>query len=295
MLHFNFASLKEALMPHPPKPPVEVASRAGRNLPMAVITGLGLLGLVALGIFVRLEIFLLLVVIFLGIGLWEVAGAFLNKAKKIPFFLLLLGQVIFFLLTWMVDLPTGFIGFMATVFIVVVYGHFSPLYKLKDVISGVYILAWIGLGGIFAISLASIGNPYSAKFISVLILLPVASDTGGWMAGVLFGKHPIAPKISPKKSWEGFVGSILLTLLASYLTVGLVIGLSWVWVLAFGFLTPIFATAGDFFESQIKRELGVKDMGNLIPGHGGVMDRLDSILFCAPLFYFLFALSFGLL
>ncbi|XCB30386.1 phosphatidate cytidylyltransferase [Arcanobacterium hippocoleae] len=141
--------------------------------------------------------------------------------------------------------------------------------NLKSGIVGAFGLAWIGLSGIFAISMACL--PEAPQLITALIMLPVANDTGGWCAGILFGKHSMAPKISPKKSWEGFAGSMFLTLVTAYFTVGLLSGLSWHWVLLAGVLTPFLATAGDFAESMIKRDLGIKDMGSIFPGHGGCL------------------------
>src|SRR5699024_9417483 len=123
----------------------------------------------------------------------------------------------------------------------------------------------------------------------------VASDTGGYVFGVLWGKHPIAPKISPKKSWEGYLGStIFAAAVATILAVALVGAPFWT-VLVFGAIIPAFATLGDFSESMIKRDLELKDMGTLLPGHGGVMDRLDSILPTAPVALVLFSVLPGYL
>jgi phosphatidate cytidylyltransferase len=114
--------------------------------------------------------------------------------------------------------------------------------------------------------------------IITFILVTIASDIGGYVAGVLFGRHPMAPVISPKKSWEGFAGSVVFTIGAG---VGLVVGLldgDW-WVgIALGSIAVVMATLGDLCESVIKRDLGIKDMSQVIPGHGGLMDRLDSLL-----------------
>ena len=120
------------------------------------------------------------------------------------------------------------------------------------------------------------------------ILLGVfASDTGGYIAGVLAGRHPMAPTISPKKSWEGFAGSVAGSCLAGWLTVTYALdGDAWVGVLL-GVATAVTATVGDLVESLIKRDLGIKDMGSLLPGHGGMMDRLDSLLLAAPVTYLL--------
>ena len=111
-----------------------------------------------------------------------------------------------------------------------------------------------------------------------MMLGVVASDIGGYAAGVLFGKHPMVPAISPKKSWEGFSGSLLFSIAVSVLSVHYLAGRPlWVGV-PLGIMLVITGTLGDLVESQVKRDLGIKDMGTLLPGHGGLMDRIDSIL-----------------
>ena len=106
----------------------------------------------------------------------------------------------------------------------------------------------------------------------------VCSDTGGYMAGVLFGKHPMAPSISPKKSWEGLIGSMVIGVVGGALSVMWLLHGHWWLGVPFGVALVICATGGDLVESLIKRDLGIKDMGNLLPGHGGLMDRMDSLL-----------------
>jgi len=129
--------------------------------------------------------------------------------------------------------------------------------------------------------------------ILTFMIMVVCSDTGGYIAGVLFGKHPMAPTISPKKSWEGFAGSLLTCVAVG---VGLVVwmldGDWWVGV-ALGLIAVVMATLGDLCESVMKRDLGIKDMSQVIPGHGGLMDRLDSLLATiAPIWLVLYYLVF---
>jgi phosphatidate cytidylyltransferase len=116
------------------------------------------------------------------------------------------------------------------------------------------------------------------KGIIVFIVVTIASDIGGYIAGVLFGRHPMAPVISPKKSWEGFAGSAVFTVTAGWLLVVHLLDGDW-WVgVCLGLIAVVMATLGDLCESVIKRDLGIKDMSRVIPGHGGLMDRLDSLL-----------------
>jgi phosphatidate cytidylyltransferase len=126
-----------------------------------------------------------------------------------------------------------------------------------------------------------------------MLLLVVSNDTFGYLVGASFGKHPMAPKISPKKSWEGFAGSIGGAIAVGVLACLFLLDKPW-WVgvvLAVGMVAA--ATTGDLAESMVKRELGIKDMSSILPGHGGVMDRLDSIVFASPAAFILFTAVSG--
>ena len=124
--------------------------------------------------------------------------------------------------------------------------------------------------------------------VYTFLIVLVCSDVGGFTAGVLFGKHPMVPAISPKKSWEGFAGSLLFAIVGGALVVSLLFHDDiWKGILL-GILTVFTATLGDLVESQVKRDLGIKDMGTLLPGHGGFMDRLDSVLPSAVVVWIIF-------
>ncbi len=147
---------------------------------------------------------------------------------------------------------------------------------LRDTATSVFAAAYLPLFGAFAAMLVPPEDGVG-RVLTFLIAV-VASDTGGYIAGVLGGKHPMAPTISPKKSWEGFAGSMVAGIVAGALTVSLMLhGQAWQGVL-FGAAIVLTATLGDLVESLIKRDLGIKDMGTMLPGHGGMMDRLDSLL-----------------
>ena len=117
------------------------------------------------------------------------------------------------------------------------------------------------------------------------MLCVVASDVGGYVAGVMFGSHPMAPAVSPNKSWEGFAGSIVFGIITGTLVVHFLIQGPWWMGIIMGGALVVCATMGDLVESQFKRELGIKDMSNLLPGHGGLMDRLDGMLPAAAATY----------
>jgi phosphatidate cytidylyltransferase len=135
--------------------------------------------------------------------------------------------------------------------------------------------------------------PHGAWQIATMLLLVVSNDTFGYLVGASFGKHPMAPKISPKKSWEGFAGSIGGAIAVGVLACLFLLDKPW-WVgvvLAVGMVAA--STIGDLSESMVKRELGIKDMSSILPGHGGVMDRLDSIVFASPAAFILFTAVSG--
>jgi phosphatidate cytidylyltransferase len=172
----------------------------------------------------------------------------------------------------------------------------------RSIFAGVFTLSWVPFLISFAALLLHTADgetpvglwpdgviPAGAWEIATLLLLVVANDTFGYLVGASLGKHPMAPKISPKKTWEGFAGSIAGAVVVGVLAMIFVLGEPW-WfgvVLAVGMVAA--ATAGDLAESMVKRELGIKDMSSILPGHGGVMDRLDSIVFASPVAFILFS------
>lgn len=284
----SFDSLRARLAPHPPKPPAASTSRAGRDLAKAVPTGIVALALVAASVLWHIEVFVVLIALALCIGLWEAAGAFLAKDVRIPLIPLLVGTLLMVAGTWKWGLLAGFL-----LFVLVAVGVAGGLWLVRrgspsvatEISASVFALAWICLLGCFAVALCGLDK--APWLVSLLILLPVASDTGGWMAGVLFGKHPMAPKISPKKSWEGFAGSIALTIVVALVILTVLLDRPWPVAVAFAVCAVVFGTLGDLTESLVKRRVGVKDMGSLFPGHGGMLDRIDSILMWAPVCYLL--------
>lgn len=126
--------------------------------------------------------------------------------------------------------------------------------------------------------------------VFMLFVLIWSSDTFAYLTGKFFGKHKMAPKISPKKTWEGFAGGVVLTLILGFFVEQYFPELRGNWMIV-GLLVSIFAPLGDLVESQLKRSFAVKDSGNIIPGHGGVLDRLDSFIICAPVIYLYFILE----
>lgn len=162
---------------------------------------------------------------------------------------------------------------------------------VRDVSASIFALAYLPLmGGFAALILAADDGP--ARIVT-FIVLTIGNDIGGYAAGVLFGRHPMAPSISPKKSWEGFAGSLIVQALLGVAAFVWLLDAPWWQGLVMGVVLTVTATAGDFAESAIKRDLGVKDMGSLLPGHGGMMDRLDSLVINAFAAWALFTVFLG--
>lgn len=156
----------------------------------------------------------------------------------------------------------------------------------------IFTVIYVALPFSFALGLpkySSMENTFSLEVIFLFILI-WSSDTFAYLVGKFFGKHKMAPKISPKKTWEGYIGGVVLTLVLSYFVEQYQPQLRGNWMVV-GFLIAAFAPLGDLVESQLKRNFGVKDSGNIIPGHGGVLDRLDSFLICVPVVYLYFILE----
>ena len=122
--------------------------------------------------------------------------------------------------------------------------------------------------------------------IFTLVVLVSCNDTFAYLFGVLIGKHPLAPQISPKKTWEGLIGSVIATTIGAALVFEFALDHNW-WIgAAIGLGAVVTATCGDLIESAVKRDLSIKDMGTILPGHGGILDRIDSVLFTGPAVWF---------
>jgi len=265
-----------------PASPPPNTSRAGRNLPAAIAVGAFLgFGLIAILVFVPF-VWIPVVAVAIAIATHEVVRRLRTAGFVIPIVPLLVGGQAMIWLTWPYGVAGALGAFGGTVLVCLVWRLLSqglknaPENYLRDVSVTVFLAAWIPLFGAFGVLLVYPEDGWARVFC---LLLPVVfSDIGGYTAGVLFGKHTMVPAISPKKSWEGFAGSLLFGTAAAVVAVVFLLDKpAWVGI-PLGIMLVITGTLGDLVESQVKRDLGIKDMGTLLPGHGGIMDRIDSIL-----------------
>lgn len=265
-----------------PKP----KNNAGRDLKAAIGVGVGLGLLVLLGILLSPWGWYILVSGAVAVATWEVGSRLKEADYRLPMPIMIIGGQAIVWSSW----PFGTSGILASfVTTVLVLMYFRIFYNgkdreaknyLRDTSVGIFVLTWIPLFGSFAAMLSLMANNSvpGIYFILTFMLCVIASDVGGYAAGVFFGSHPMAPLVSPKKSWEGFAGSIFLGSLTGALCVHFLLQHQWWLGVVLGICLVICATLGDLVESQFKRDLGIKDMSNLLPGHGGLMDRLDGML-----------------
>lgn len=258
--------------------PEKKASRAGRNLPAAIGVGLLLGAAIIVSLLTVRFLFIGVIAAAIAVGTFEFSGVLRRVADtKIALIPVLVGGQAMIWLAWPFGREGALTAFVLTVLACLLWRlPGGAKGYVRDVSASVFAAAYLPLFGAFA---AMLVPPHDGvgRVLTFLIAV-VASDTGGYIAGVLGGKHPMAPTISPKKSWEGFAGSMIAGIAAGVLTISLMLdGHAWQGVL-FGAAIVLTATLGDLVESLIKRDLGIKDMGTMLPGHGGIMDRLDSLL-----------------
>jgi phosphatidate cytidylyltransferase len=269
--------------------PPKKKSRAGRNLPAAIGVGAVLaFTIVAILIWDR-YLWVLLVAAAIPVATHEVVRRLREAGYVIPAVPLLVGGQLMIWLTWPYHAAGALAGFGATAVVCMFWrlalgsttapqgSADSPSGNyLRDVAATVFLAAWVPLFASFSVLL--VYPPNGSGRVFCLMIGVVASDVGGYAVGVLFGRHPMVPSISPNKSWEGLAGSLFFGIIAVTLTATLLAHKP-VWIgLLLGLTIVAAATLGDLVESQIKRDLGIKDMGRILPGHGGLMDRLDGTL-----------------
>lgn len=273
--------------------PVKKSSRAGRDLPAAIAVGLAIGGVLIAVLVLVPRLWVAVVAVAAVVATHEVVRRLREAGYLIPVIPLLVGGQATVWLTWPFGAAGALAGFGGMVVVCMIWRLFmlhppdgpggevadgpapSGNY-LRDTSATVFLAAWVPLFCAFGAMLVYAEN--GSGWVFCMMIAVIASDTGGYTVGVLFGKHPMVPAISPKKSWEGFAGSLTSGIVATIITATLLAGQTpWVGALL-GLLFVLTTTLGDLVESQVKRDLGIKDMGRLLPGHGGLMDRLDGVL-----------------
>ena len=274
-----------ASIPSQDQPP----SRLGRDLRAAILVGVGLGVVILASLFIYREAFIAVVGASVLVATWELVVALRTGGAQVPLVPVLVGGQAMLWLSWPFG-TTGPLAAAAVTILVCLLWRMSagPAGYLRDVSAAVFTVAYVPFFAAFAGMLVL--PPDGTRRVLTWMLCVVASDVGGYASGVVAGKHPMAPTISPKKSWEGFGGSLAGGMLAGGLCMAYLLHGRWWLGVPFGALIVAVATAGDLIESLIKRDLGIKDMGNLLPGHGGLMDRMDSLLPTAMVSWLLLSL-----
>lgn len=275
-------------------------SKAGRDLPAAIGVGVGLFAAVAVGLLWAPWFFALFAGAALALGTVEVHRALQLKGMRSEIVPIVIGTVVSILgayaavMAKLTVTPTAFMLICLCLTMIV-----SLTLRLRggqkgfiqDVSASAFILAYIPLlGGSVPLLLAAENGTLR---ILVIVMCVIGSDTGAYVTGVTLGRHKMAPKISPSKTWEGFVGGLVFAGAIGVLSAIFLLDIAWVIGLLLGVLLSLAGTVGDLVESLIKRDVGLKDMSNFLPGHGGIMDRLDSLLVAMPVGWAILHLTVG--
>ena len=262
--------------------PPQKTSRAGRDLPAAIAVGVAL-GALAIGTLLFAPLWWLpLLAVAIAIATHEVIRRMREHGYALPTVPLLLGGQAMIWLTWPFG-AAGLLGAYAGTIVVCMVWRLigqglnqQPINYRRDIAATVLLATWVPLFAAFT-ALLIFADHGGARVFTIIVTV-VFADIGGYVAGVLFGRHLMAPAISPKKSWEGLFGSLVFGVAAAVVSVAFLLDKP-AWVgLPLGVVLVITGVLGDLVESQIKRDLGSKDMGTLLPGHGGIMDRIDAML-----------------
>ncbi|HWC13420.1 MAG TPA: phosphatidate cytidylyltransferase [Actinomycetota bacterium] len=265
----------------------EAPSAGSRSLGAAVVTALVLLGLIVLCAFLGRTAFFVLAATVVLIALFELLDALVQKGHRPSIAFGLVAGSALLLVAYaqepqLLPVVTALTLFGALLLALRPNRGPSPATDSAWTVMGV---AWIAGGGAGAVSILMI-EPQDGLLLLIATILTIAlGDIAAYFVGTKLGRHKLAPSISPAKSWEGFAGGAAGSIAGGALFGGLLFDLSLGAGLGIGLLCALFAPAGDLIESLAKRELGIKDSGRLLPGHGGFLDRLDAILFCCPIVY----------
>lgn len=262
-----------------------IKARTGRDLIVAIVIGL-VIGAVLLStlLFVK-GLFVLFALAAAVLGVFEFSRALIATGRKVDIVPQLAAAAMLVAAGWFMDLWLVWVMVFAAVSLVVVWRLVLQMShrdgrRYGDVLGDVLVAGFIQLYVSFlaALCVVLLRQEGGEWWVLAFIIVAVVADTGAYITGLTLGRHPMAPLISPKKTWEGFAGAALAAIAAGVILAIFMLSLPWWTGIVFGLVILATATAGDLGESMIKRDLGIKDMSSWLPGHGGVLDRLDSIL-----------------
>ncbi len=275
----------------------EIDRRAGRPLLPAILTGVVLGAIVIVGLFF-LPVLAIFAILILALAAFELATALRDAGRRVPRIpLVVLSVAIVAAAFWLGDW-WRWVAFLGSIAVLVAWRlvelsvprrRAGARQVLEDIGAGAFVLTYVTLLGSFdALLLAK--RPDGEWWLLGSLIVIVVTDIAAYAVGRSLGRHKMAPRVSPNKSWEGFAGSAAAALIAGVLVAWLLLHERWWFGLIFGAVLLLTATVGDLAESLIKRDLGVKDMSKWLPGHGGILDRLDGIVLSAPFAYLLYVL-----
>ena len=269
------------------------AHRTGRNLPVAITTGVVLGAIVIATLMWWHWGFALFSAVALTAGVQEVCNAIERVGAHPARWPVLVGTPLLVLASYALfdagqrERALGvIIGMLAFMVVAVLLARIprGPDGFLRDAAASVFTIGYLPLLG--STCTLMLADDHGGRRVLCFLIAVIACDTGAFALGVLFGRHRMAPRVSPGKSWEGLVGGLVVALVAGAVSVRLMLDAP-VWVGALmGVVVGAVGALGDLVESAIKRDAGIKDMSHVVPGHGGAMDRLDSIVLAAPAAWF---------
>ena len=273
----------------------KIKARTGRNLILAILIGLAFGGALLLSLLVIKELFMLFAVVLAGFAAWELSQALRKGDFDVPRIPTVASAVIAIPIAYYGGASGQLLAVLGGIVLVTVWRlveqavpsrRRSGASLVRDLSAGVFVQGYVTLLATFTVVLTAAegGQWWTLAFI----VIAVSADVGAYAFGLMFGKHKMAPVISPKKTWEGFAGGAGASLVAGVLLSLFMLGNTWWFGLIFGAAIFLTATLGDLAESLVKRDIGIKDMSSWLPGHGGFLDRLDSILPSAAATYVLY-------
>ncbi len=272
-----------------------VEARTGRNLFAALAIGIAMGAILIVSLVFDKQYFQIFTAVLVGFATWELATISRTGTRYVPRIPMLLAAIAMIPAAFYLG-PIGQLLTLAGGIVFVIVWHTvvrvasRAAVTDRDVLMSGFVLTYVSFLASFAVSMAAREGGEWWTLGTMIIIASV--DTGAYASGLLFGKHPMAPKISPKKTWEGFAGSVIAAIIAGIIIALTMLGQPWYIGAILGVLMVGTATTGDLIESLIKRDLATKDASNLLPGHGGFLDRLDSVLpsmFVASVFAILVA------